>query len=244
MKSKNKSVKITKNHESFMQINEKVIIEDLKMLLTNNILPVHINFKKRSQISFIKDIPKMQKRRRNKPTLSNLYCPFCLKLLSGANGSVKNNRHFITVHKKISPRIQIDLLKFIKDDGLNFYRCIQLLSMYDKSLDSSFRKEKLKCLDDNCINQTENGCTIFVPKMDIKYPDSEEKKEMISFYSLETKTVDWLKVSFQVEKEKAITTNTESEIELVTTNSHQQSNNIQEIVNEKYLIKKQLFEQM
>ena len=167
-----------------------------------------------------------------------------MKLLSGANGSVKNNRHFITVHKKISPRIQIDLLKFIKDDGLNFYRCIQLLSMYDKSLDSSFRKEKLKCLDDNCINQTENGCTIFVPKMDIKYPDSEEKKEMISIYSLETKTIDWLKISFQVEKEKAIITNTESEIELITTNSYQQSNNIQEIVNEKYLIKKQLFEQM
>ena len=55
---KPKTVKITTNHQYYMNIEEKVIVENFKTLFETNLLPVHLNLKKQTTISFQGNTPK------------------------------------------------------------------------------------------------------------------------------------------------------------------------------------------
>ena len=179
-----------------MNIDESIIVADFKTLLDTHLLPVHLNLKKRTTISFQNDIPKKQIKRVKKPTISNLFCPYCMRLMSTSNGSAKNNKHFSKVHKNIVPKNELELFKFVRDNGLNYYRIIQLSSLYYNSNDTYYKEQiKKRILVTNSIDN-EDDVSIKIPNVIIKYPDSNELKYSISIKLFKIMSVDWIRIFF------------------------------------------------
>ena len=127
-----KYIEIDQNYIYFMNIPKKVIVDDLLKLVESNILPIHLNAKKDSTIHFKNNIPEKQLRKRNQPTLIFFFCPYCMKLLGISNRSKTQNNHFLSVHKSLPNSVKFNLLKMLKDDGLKYYRKIQLLAIFIK----------------------------------------------------------------------------------------------------------------
>ena len=196
---KPKTVKITTNHQYYMNIEEKVIVEDFKTLFETNLLPVHLNLKKQTTISFQGNTPKKKTKRINRPTISNLFCPYCLKLLCISNGSAKKNQHFPKIHNKISQKLKLNMIKMLCNEGLRYYRSVQLLSLYDKSDYENFRK--LKCEEFIHSGEIDNNidCINKPFEQEINYPDTEELKSSISIKLFELVKIDWLRISFKID---------------------------------------------